>query len=167
MRYLQIQKNILLLLFIFLIPFKVLGFSEKDKLQKIEKFVDVRCNMIGDSKCIGRILAISACSWVIRVNNGEPPDKALFFSDKVLLSLLKGNKKNIEEIFDNVGSVKKNIKYKSISSLKLCREDIKKALPNIITYPNYKFLTDEDIEDLVNYFPIQYLNMLERVHRKM
>ena len=73
----------MLLLFIFLIPFKVLGFSEKDKLQKIEKSFDLKCNMIGDSKCLGRILAISACSWVISVNNNEPPDKALFFSDKV------------------------------------------------------------------------------------
>ena len=159
---------LLLNLFISLIsPIKTFaGFPEGEKgydLKKIEESFKLPCDEISNDDCIARAFGVGACTWVFGIKNGKESKEALKIADEVLIALLKGNKLDINSIFEKDGSIKENIQKEAIYRINFCKDVTKLAIPKLIKkLPKVIELDDERIENLVSVFPLQYLSMFEQ-----
>jgi hypothetical protein len=64
---------------------------------------------------------------------------------------------DINNIFENDGSIKNEIRSEVISRINSCREATKKAIPNLVKLPEVMELKEEKLESLTNTYPQYYL----------
>ena len=61
------------------------------------------------------------------------------------------------------GLIKTNIKKEATYRINFCKEETKKAIPQLVKkLPEGVVLDEETIEDLTRVFPLQYLSMFEQ-----
>ena len=162
---------LLLNLFISLIsPIKTLaGFPEGEKgydLKKIEDSFKLPCDEIGNDDCIARAFGVGACTWVFGIKNGKESKEALKIADEVLIALLKGNKLDINSIFEKDGSIKERIQKEAVYRINFCKDVTKLAIPKLIKkLPEGVELDEEKIDNLTKVFPLQYLSMFEQMRK--
>ena len=124
------MKKILLATIFLLLPFSAFaGFPEGEKgydLKKIEETFKLPCDEIGNDDCIARAFGVGACTWVFGIKNGKESKEALRIADDVLIALLKGNKLDINSIFEKDGSIKEGIQKEAVYRINFCREATKK-----------------------------------------
>ena len=164
------MKNYLITFLFFLMPFPILaGFPEGEKgldIEKIENAFRLPCNEIGSDNCIARSLGISGCTWMFQVKDGKKSKDALNISDEVFVALMKGNNLDINQMFDEYGSIKKVIKEEAVQRISMCREATLEAIPSLIKeLPEGVQLSEERKQNLANIFPIEYLRMFENIRR--
>ena len=164
------MKKLFFLSLLFLTPFpSFAGFPEGEKgidTEKIENAYKLPCNEIGSDNCIARSLGISACTWMFQVRDGMDTKDALPLSDEVFVALMKGNNLDINQMFEEDGLIKKNIKEEAIQRIRICRKATIQAIPNLIKdLPEGVDLTEERKQSLANVFPTMYLNMFENIRK--
>ncbi len=79
-------------------------------LKKIEEFLRLPCDEIGNDYCIARALGIGACSWILGINKDKEPSEASKISDTVLIDLLNGNNLDLKSMLEKDGLIKTNKK---------------------------------------------------------
>ena len=77
---------------------------------------------------------------------------------------MKGNNLDVNSIFDKNNSIKKDIKDEAIKTIKYCRENIKKVIPEMTNLPEEE-LNERRIEELADTYPKWYLHTLEEIRR--
>jgi len=165
------KKLFLLSLLISLIsPIKTFaGFPEGEKgfdLKKIEESFKLPCDEIGNDDCIARAFGVGACTWVFGIKNGKESKEALRIADEVLIALLKGNKLDINSIFEKDGFIKEGIQKEAVYRINFCKDVTKLAIPKLIKkLPEGVELDEEKIDNLTNVFPLQYLSMFEQMRK--
>ena len=164
------MKNIFALSLLFLSPIPIFaGFPEGEKgvdTEKIENAYKLPCEEIGSDNCIARSLGISACTWMFQVRDGMDTKDALPLSDEVFVALMKGNNLDINQMYDEDGSIKKTIKKEAIQRIRICRKATIQALPNLIKdLPKGIDLSNERKQGLANAFPMEYLRMFENIRK--
>ncbi len=161
------MKRLILATILFLFPFYAqAGFPEGENgydLKKIEESFRLPCAEIGNDECIARALGIGACTWIFEINKDKETGEALKIADNVLIALLKGNNLDLKSMLEKDGLIKNNIKKEATYRINFCREETKKAIPNLIKkLPDGVVLDEERIENLTSVFPLQYLSMFEQ-----
>ena len=164
------MKNFLLTSLFLLLPLPIFaGFPEGEKgidTEKIENAYKLPCDEIGSDNCIARSLGISACTWMFQVRDGMDTKDALPLSDEVFVALMKGNNLDINQMFEEDGLIKKNIKEEATKRISICRKATIQAIPNLIKdLPEGVDLTEERKQSLANVFPTMYLNMFENIRK--
>ena len=163
------MKRLLFASLFLLLPFTAhAGFPENNNgynIEKIKETFRLPCNDIGKDECISRALGIGACSWIFEVNRGIEHLKALQTSDDILLAIIEGNDLDLNNMFEEDGSIKLNIKRQAVNRINFCREETKKAIPKIVKLPEGIELNEERIERLTNTFANQYLYLFEEMKK--
>ena len=162
------MRKLFFLILLFLQSFpSFAGFPESEKgldIEKIENAFRLPCDEIGNDNCIARSLGISGCTWMFQVRDGKKSKDALNISDEVFVALMKGNNLDINQMFDEDGSIKKVIKEEAVQRISMCREATLDAIPSLIKeLPEGIELTEERKQNLANIFPMEYLRMFENI----
>ena len=161
------MNKILAFILILILPaYAYAGFPEGEKgydLNKIEKSFKLPCSEIGNDQCLARAVAMGGCIYSFEINKGKENEDALKKSDEVLIALLDGNSLDINNMFENDGSIKNDIRSEVISRINSCREATKKAIPNLVKLPEGMEMTEERLEILTNTYPQYYLYMFEQM----
>ena len=164
---LDILNKIFTFILILILPaYAYAGFPEGEKgydLNKIEKSFKLPCSEIGNDQCLARAVALGGCIYSFEINKGKENEDALKKSDEVLIALLDGNSLDINNMFENDGSIKNDIRSEVISRINSCREATKKAIPNLVKLPEGMEMTEERLESLTNTYPQYYLYMFEQM----
>ena len=154
---LDILNKIFTFILILILPaYAYAGFPEGEKgydLNKIEKSFKLPCSEIGNDQCLARAVAMGGCIYSFEINKGKENEDALKKSDEVLIALLDGNSLDINNMFENDGSIKNDIRSEVISRINSCREATKKAIPNLVKLPEGMEMTEERLESLTNTYP--------------
>ena len=161
-----------LLLFIslsFLLPFIAYGGFPEGKngydLEKIKESFRLPCKDIGKDKYISRALGIGAWTWIFEVNRGVENLEAFKTSNNILVALVQGNELDLNTMYEKDGSIKLDIRREAVNRINFCREEIKKAIPNMIKLPEGMEFNEERIESLTNTFPNKYLYTFEQIRK--
>ena len=158
---LDILNKIFAFILILILPaYAYAGFPEGEKgydLNKIEKSFKLPCSEIGNDQCLARAVAMGGCIYSFEINKGKENEDALKKSDEVLIALLDGNSLDINNMFENDGSIKNDIRSEVISRINSCREATKKAIPNLVKLPEGMEMTEERLESLTNTYPQYYI----------
>ena len=160
------NKIFAFILILILPAYAYAGFPEGEKgydLNKIEKSFKLPCSEIGNDQCLARAVAMGGCIYSFEINKGKENEDALKKSDEVLIALLDGNSLDINNMFENDGSIKNDIRSEVISRINSCREATKKAIPNLVKLPEGMEMTEERLESLTNTYPQYYLCMFEQM----
>ena len=160
------NKIFAFILILILPAYAYAGFPEGEKgydLNKIEKSFKLPCSEIGNDQCLARAVAMGGCIYSFEINKGKENEDALKKSDEVLIALLDGNSLDINNMFENDGSIKNDIRSEVISRINSCREATKKAIPNLVKLPEGMEMTEERLEILTNTYPQYYLYMFEQM----
>ena len=160
------NKIFAFILILILPAYDYAGFPEGEKgydLNKIEKSFKLPCSEIGNDQCLARAVAMGGCIYSFEINKGKENEDALKKSDEVLIALLDGNSLDINNMFENDGSIKNDIRSEVISRINSCREATKKAIPNLVKLPDGMEMTEERLESLTNTYPQYYLYMFEQM----
>ena len=164
---LDILNKIFTFILILILPaYAYAGFPEGEKgydLNKIEKSFKFPCSEIGNDQCLARAIAMGGCIYSFEINKGKENEDALKKSDEVLIALLDGNSLDINNMFENDGSINNDIRSEVISRINSCREATKKAIPNLVKLPEGMEMTEERLESLTNTYPQYYLYMFEQM----
>ena len=157
------NKIFAFILILILPAYAYAGFPEGEKgydLNKIEKSFKLPCSEIGNDQCLARAVAMGGCIYSFEINKGKENEDALKKSDEVLIALLDGNSLDINNMFENDGSIKNDIRSEVISRINSCREATKKAIPNLVKLPEGMEMTEERLESLTNtYPPVSYTHL--------
>ena len=156
------NKIFAFILILILPAYAYAGFPEGEKgydLNKIEKSFKLPCSEIGNDQCLARAVAMGGCIYSFEINKGKENEDALKKSDEVLIALLDGNSLDINNMFENDGSIKNDIRSEVISRINSCREATKKAIPNLVKLPEGMEMTEDRLESLTNTYP-QYLSLI-------
>ena len=158
---LNILNNIFAFIIILITPaYAYSGFPEGDKgydLNKIEKSFKLPCSEIGNDQCLARAVAMGGCIYSFEINKGKENEDALKKSDEVLIALLDGNSLDINNMFENDGSIKNDIRSEVIRRINYCREATKEAIPSLVKLPKGMKMTEKRLESLTNTYPQYYL----------
>ena len=161
--------KIFALLIILVLPaYAYAGFPEGEKgydLNKIEKSYKLPCSEIGNDQCLARALAMGGCIYSFEINKGKENEDALKKSDEVLIALLDGNNLDINNMFENDGLIKNDIRSEVISRVNFCREATKEAIPSLVKLPEGMKMTEKRLESLTNTYPQYYLHMFEKIKK--
>ena len=95
--------------------------------------------------------------------NKELPE-SIKNSDLIFRALMKGNNLDVNSIFDENLSMKKDVKVEAIKSINWCRENIKLSIPKLTNLP-IEELDENRLEELTETFPKFYLHTLETIRR--
>ena len=163
------MSKIFALLIILVLPaYAFAGFPEGEKgydLNKIEKSYKLPCSEIGNDQCLARAVAMGGCIYSFEINKGKENEDALKKSDEVLIALLDGNNLDINNMFENDGLIKNDIRSEVISRINSCREATKEAIPIIVKLPEGMKMTEKRLESLTNTYPQYYLYMFEKMRK--
>ena len=131
-----------------------------ERLGKESKF---NCKEFGEESCFSRFIAMSACSFAQSINSGKNVKESLDIADDLLYLLAKGNKLDINNIFDEKNLVKQPIRVETIERVKLCEKWAKEAIPKIVLERTGKEATPEFIEGATRTYGMWWLSSLEQV----
>ena len=162
------NKIFAFILILILPAYAYAGFPEGEKgydLNKIEKSFKLPCSEIGNDQCLARAVAMGGCIYSFEINKGKENEDALKKSDEVLIALLDGNSLDINNMFENDGSIKNDIRSEVIRRINYCREATKKAIPSLVKLPEGMEMTEERLESLTNTYPQYYLYMFEQLRK--
>ena len=163
------NKIFAFILILILPAYAYAGFPEGEKgydLNKIEKSFKLPCSEIGNDQCLARAVAMGGCIYSFEINKGKENEDALKKSDEVLIALLKGNKLDINSIFEKDGSIKEAIQKEAVYRINFCKDVTKLAIPKLIKkLPEGVEVVEEKLDNLTNVFPLQYLSMFEQMRK--
>ena len=137
-----------------------------DQFKKIEDEFRLACDEYGQESCLARLVAMSGCTYVFSLNVGNNIQKSLNVADSLFSAMMKGNRLKIETMFNAAGKIKKVIKDESISRMKYCEKEIKKAMPIMLRKASGgKEPPEELIKYAANDFPYYWLRSLEDIRK--
>ena len=131
--------------------------------ERVGKEAKFNCKDVGENSCFSRFIAMSACSFAQSINSGKNVKESLDIADDLLYLLAKGNKLDINNIFDEKNLVKQLIRVETIERVKLCEKWAKEAIPKIVLERTGKEATPEFIEGATRTYGMWWLSSLEQV----
>ena len=131
-----------------------------EKLGKEAKF---NCKEFGEDSCFSRFIAMSACSFAQSINSGKNVKESLDIADDLFYLLVKGNKLDPNNIFDEKNLIKQDIRVETIERVKLCEKWAKEAIPKIVLERTGKPATPEFIEGATRTYGMWWLSSLEQI----
>tara|TARA_B100000212_G_scaffold112094_1_gene83447 strand:- start:493 stop:1014 length:522 start_codon:yes stop_codon:yes gene_type:complete len=131
--------------------------------ERVGKEAKFNCKDVGENSCFSRFIAMSACSFAQSINSGKNVKESLDIADDLLYLLAKGNKLDINNIFDEKNLVKQPIRVETIERVKLCEKWAKEAIPKIVLERTGKEATPEFIEGATRTYGMWWLSSLEQV----
>ena len=137
-----------------------------DQFKKIEDEFRLACDTYGESSCLSRLTAMSACTFIFSLNSGNSIKKSLNVADSLFAAMMKGNRLKIESMFDESGNMKKSIKDETVSRIKFCEKEIKTAMPIMLrSASGGQDSPEELIQYAANDFPYYWLRSLEDLRK--
>ena len=124
------MKKLLLAGLLLIIPITANALPENlENLKKLEKGFILPCNEIGNENCISRLIGVNACTFIFGINEGKNYKDAMRIADNVFIAVMKGNKLDVNDMFEKDGFIKKQIRVESKARINICRQQTKQAIP--------------------------------------
>ena len=131
--------------------------------ERVGKEAKFNCKDFGKDSCFSRFIAMSACSFAQSINSGKNVKESLDIADDLFYLLVKGNKLDPNNIFDEKNLIKQDIRVETIERVKLCEKWAKEAIPKIVLERTGKEATPEFIEGATRTYGMWWLSSLEQV----
>ena len=161
------MKKLLLVGLLFITPLTANALPESpENLKKLEQGFILPCDEIGNENCISRLIGVNACTFIFGINEGKNYKDAMRIADNVFIAVMKGNKLDVNYIFEKDGFMKKQIRVESKARINMCREQTKQAIP-ILFKESFggDDLPEERIEGASLAFAEYWLDNLEMMRR--
>ena len=161
------MKKLLIAGLLFITPLTANALPESsENLKKLEQGFILPCDEIGNENCISRLIGVNACTFIFGINEGKNYKDAMRIADNVFIAVMKGNKLDVNDMFEKDGFIKKQIRVESKARINMCREQTKQAIP-ILFKESFggDDLPEERIEGASLAFAEYWLDNLEMMRR--
>ena len=138
--------------------------AETPDMEKLGKAMKLNCKTFGNDSCTSRFIAMSACTFAYGIAKSDKTVKeSLDIADDLFVLLMRANKLNPNDMFDDKNLVKKSIKSETIERVEKCKEWTKEAIPKIVLERTGKEATPEFIDGATRTFGLWWLGTLEQI----
>ena len=136
-----------------------------DQFKKLEEAFILPCDEIGNDACIARGIGMNACTFSFGIKQGKSIKEALDIADKTFAAIMRSNDLDPWTIFNEEGSIKKEVKDEAIYRINMCSKAIKESMPSLLKQTNGEVASAERIEEETKTFPYYWLNSIEDMKR--
>ena len=140
--------------------------AETPDMEKLGKAMKLNCKTFGSESCTSRFIAVSACTFAYGIAKSDKTVKeSLDIADDLFVLLMRGNRLNPNDMFDDKNLVKESIRSETIERVEKCKEWTKEAIPKIVLERTGKEATPEFINGATKTFGIWWLGTLEQIKK--
>ena len=133
-------------------------------MEKLGKAMKLNCQTFGPDSCTSRFIAVSACSFSYGIaKSNKSVKESLDIADDLFVLLMRANKLNPNDMFDDKNLVKESIKSETIERVEKCKEWTKEAIPKIVLERTGKEATPEFVDGATKTFGIWWISTYERI----
>ena len=158
------MKKFIVALVLFLVP--VSYSAPTPDIEELGKAMKLNCKTFGPDSCTSRFIAVSACSFSYGIaKSNKSVKESLDIADDLFVLLMRANKLNPNDMFDDKNLVKKSIKSETIERVEKCKEWTKEAIPKIVLERTGKEATPEFVDGATKTFGIWWLGTLEQIKK--
>ena len=137
-----------------------------EQFDKIENELSLACSEYGEESCSARFLAMSACTYIFAINKGKHPDEALAIADELFVRIMRGNKIKPQIMFNNTGTIKKEIGDEANERIGFCKEATEKAIPKLFLARRGEEPSPELVKGLTRTYGKWWLKTIETIYMK-
>ena len=101
-----------------------------------------------------------------RWQQGKSIKEALDIADSTFAAIMKSNDLDPYTIFNEEGSIKKEVKDEAIYRINMCSKAIKESMPSLLKQTNGEVASAERIEEETKTFPYYWLDSIENMTSK-
>lgn len=125
------MKQFILSAFILIAPLSTYATSASD-FNKLGEAMKLNCRTLGNNSCISRFAAMAACTFAYGVAYSEKSVKeSLSIADDLFILLMKGNRVEVNDMFEENNLLKKEIRTEIIQRVNYCKEWVEASIPII------------------------------------
>ncbi len=136
-------------------------------MEKLGKAMKINCKDVGEDSCFARFISLAACSFSYGIAHSEKTVKeSLDIADDLFLLLVKGNRLEPRNLFDENNLVKQTIREETVERVDICKEWTKKAIPKIVLEKTGKPATPEFIEGATKSFALWWMSTYETIIKR-
>ncbi len=136
-------------------------------MEKLGKAMKINCNDVGEDSCFARFISLAACTFSYGIAHSEKTVKeSLVIADDLFLLLVKGNRLEPRNLFDENNLVKQTIREETVERVDICKEWTKKAIPKIVLEKTGKPATPEFIEGATKSFALWWMSTYETIIKR-
>ena len=136
-------------------------------MEKLGKAMKINCKDVGEDSCFARFISLAACTFSYGIAHSEKTVKeSLDIADDLFLLLVKGNRLEPRNLFDENNLVKKTIREETIERVAKCTTWIKKAIPKIVLEKTVKPATQEYIDGATKTFAFCWMSTYETIMKR-
>ena len=133
-------------------------------MEKLGKAMKINCKDVGEDSCFARFISLAACSFSYGIAHSEKTVKeSLDIADDLFLLLVKGNRLEPRNLFDENNLVKQSIRDEKVERVDICKEWTKEAIPKIVLEKTGKPATPEFIEGATKSFALLWMSTYETI----
>ena len=159
------MKKFIIASLLFFAPISLYAANTPD-IEKLGKAMKINCKDVGEDSCFARFISLAACSFSYGIAHSEKTVKeSLDIADDLFLLLVKGNRLEPRNLFDENNLVKQTIREETVERVDICKEWTKEAIPKIVLEKTGKPATPEFIEGATKTFGFWWLGTLEQIKR--
>ena len=159
------MKKFIIAYLLFFAPVSLYAANAPD-IEKLGKAMKINCKDVGEDSCFARFISLAACTFSYGIAHSEKSVKeSLDIADDLFLLLVKGNRLEPRNLFDENNLVKKTIREETIERVAKCKEWTKEAIPKIVLEKTGKPATQEFIDIATKTFGFWWLRTLEQIKR--
>ena len=130
----------------------------------LEKAMKINCKDVGEDSCFARFISLAACTFSYSIAHSQKSVKeSLDIADDLFLLLVKGNRLEPRNLFDENNLVKQPIREETVERVAMCKEWTKEAIPKIVLEKNGKPATPEFIEGATKSFALWWISTYETI----
>ena len=157
------MKRLLLALLLFSSP----AFSQitKESVKEMANILLLDCKEYGINSCASRIIALSACTYAMGVNQGIEPVEAQEISQILFTEMSTKHQIPYSSLFDSDDTMKDEIKAESLERIFMCKDSIAQAIPIMHEAFNGTTIPEDKIEEIANLYPFWYIEDMEQVYK--
>ena len=132
--------------------------------EELGKAMKLDCQTLGADSCTSRFIAVSACIFSYGIAKSEKTVKeSIDIADDLFLLLVKGNRLEPRNLFDENNLVKKIIREETIERVAKCKEWTKEAIPKIVLEKTGEPATQEFIDGATKTFALWWMSTYETI----
>ena len=136
-------------------------------IEKLGKAMKINCKDVGEDSCFARFISLAACTFSYGIAHSEKTVKeSLDIADDLFLLLVKGNRLEPRNLFDENNLVKQTIREETVERVDICKEWTKKAIPKIVLEKTGKPATPEFIEGATKSFALWWMSTYETIIKR-
>ena len=133
-------------------------------IEKLGKAMKINCKDVGEDSCFARFISLAACTFSYGIAHSEKTVKeSIGIADDLFLLLVKGNKLQPRNLFDENNLVKQTIRVETVQRVGKCRSWTERAIPLIVKETTGKEATPEFIEGATNSFALWWMSTYETI----